>query len=99
MNNTSSQIIEQFLDVPDNQLREVDSNQQIIREDVKNNVSEHGNYSKNSSVPRAIRGSGASDKPKKGTNINAKSNSLRTTPPKERNKAWGHDDRFHEHYE
>lgn len=73
-----------------------------MREEMKNDVSEHGNYSKNSSVPRAIRGSGAlgcTDKSKKGTNINSKSNSLRTTPPRERNKAWGHDDRFHEHYE
>ncbi|XP_011870060.1 PREDICTED: uncharacterized protein LOC105563240 [Vollenhovia emeryi] len=83
----------------DNQLREVDNNQRIVKEDAKNDVSEHGNYSRNSSVPRAIRGSGAFDKSKKGTNINAKSNSLRTTPPRERNKAWGHDDRFHEHYE
>lgn len=61
--------------------------------------SEHGNHSKNSNVPRAIRGSGNSfDKSKKGANINVKSNS-RTTPPRERNKGWGHDDRFHEHYE
>jgi len=83
----------------DNQLREIDNNQRIIREEIKNDTSEHGNYSKNSSVPRAIRGSGALDKPKKGININAKSNALRTTPPREKNKAWGHDDRFHEHYE
>ncbi|KYQ53087.1 hypothetical protein ALC60_07815 [Trachymyrmex zeteki] len=83
----------------DNQLREVENNQRTVKEEVKNDISEHGNYSKNSSVPRAIRGSGALDKSKKGTNINAKSNSLRTTPPRERNKGWGHDDRFHEHYE
>ncbi|XP_024884570.1 uncharacterized protein LOC112462783 [Temnothorax curvispinosus] len=80
----------------DNKLQEVDNSQRIVREDAKNDVSGQGNYSKNS-IPRAIRGSGASDKPKKGTNT--KSNSLRTTPPRERNKAWGHDDRFHEHYE
>ncbi|XP_028050821.1 uncharacterized protein LOC105836270 [Monomorium pharaonis] len=82
----------------DNQLREVENNQRIIRDETKNDISEHGSYSKNSSVPRAIRGSGALDKPKKG-NINAKSNLLRTTPPREKNKGWGHDDRFHEHYE
>lgn len=88
------------MDVLDNQLREVENNQRIVREEIKNDVSEHGSYSKNSNVPRAIRGSGALDKSKKGiTNTNAKSNSLRTTPPRERNKAWGHDDRFHEHYE
>jgi len=85
--------------VPDNQLREVENNQRIVKEEVKNDVSEHGNYSKNSSVPRAIRGSGALDKSKKGINVSAKSNSLRTTPPREKNKGWGHDDRFHEHYE
>ncbi|XP_011049883.1 PREDICTED: uncharacterized protein LOC105143326 [Acromyrmex echinatior] len=83
----------------DNQLREVENNQRIIKEEVKNDIPEHGNYSKNSSGPRAIRGSGALDKSKKGININAKSNSLKTTPPRERNKGWGHDDRFHEHYE
>ncbi|XP_011700099.1 PREDICTED: uncharacterized protein LOC105457238 isoform X2 [Wasmannia auropunctata] len=83
----------------DNQLREVENSQRIVREEAKSDVSEHSNYSKNSSVPRAIRGSGALDKSRKGTNINAKSNSFRTTPPRERNKAWGHDDRFHEHYE
>lgn len=94
-----SQTIEEFFDIPDNQLREIDNDQRIIREDMKNNVTEHGSYAKNSSVPRAIRGSGALDKSKKGNNINTKSNSLRTTPPRERNKGWGHDDRFHEHYE
>ncbi|KYM98695.1 PREDICTED: uncharacterized protein LOC108777428 [Cyphomyrmex costatus] len=83
----------------DNQLWEVENNQQIVKEEVKNDVPEHGNYAKNTNVPRAIRGSGALDKPKKGTDINAKSNSLKTTLPRERNKAWGHDDRFHEHYE
>lgn len=66
---------------------------------MKDDVAERSNYSKNSIVPRAIRGSGALDKLRKGPNVNAKSNSLKTTPPKERNKAWGHDDRFHENYE
>ncbi|KAL0099648.1 hypothetical protein PUN28_019800 [Cardiocondyla obscurior] len=83
----------------ENQLREIDNNQQIVKEDVKNDVSERGNYSKNTNVPRAIRGSGALDKSKKGSNVNAKQNSLKLTPPREKNKGWGHDDRFHEHYE
>jgi len=100
VNNTIATIINrQFFDVLDNQLREIENNSRIIREEMKNDIPEHGNYSKNSSGPRAIRGSGALDKSKKGININAKSNSLRTTPPRERNKGWGHDDRFHEHYE
>ncbi|KAL6262491.1 hypothetical protein P5V15_007575 [Pogonomyrmex californicus] len=81
----------------DNQLSEVDNIQRIVKEEMKNDTSEYSSYSKNSNVPRAIRGSGALDKSKKGMNINAKSNLLRTT--RERNKNWGHDDRFHEHYE
>ncbi|CAL1686867.1 unnamed protein product [Lasius platythorax] len=83
----------------DNELREIDNNQRIIREEIKNDLSEQGSYSKNPNIPRAIRGSGASDTSRKGDNINTKLNSLKVTPRQKNNKGWDHDDRFHKDYE
>lgn len=85
----------------DNELREVDNNQRIIREEIKNDLSEQGSYSKNPNIPRAIRGSGhtALDTSRKGDNINTKLNSLKVTPRQKNNKGWDHDDRFHKDYE
>lgn len=84
--------------VSDDQPLEADDKQQMVK--VKNDVSEHGNYSKNPNVPRAIRGSGTFDKSKKGDNVNTKLKSLKITPPKQKNnKGWDHDDRFHKDYE
>lgn len=64
-------------------------------------MSEQGSYSKNPSIPRAIRGSGALDKniSRKGDNINTKLNSLKLTSRQKNNKGWDHDDRFHKDYE
>jgi len=61
---------------------------------------EQGSYSKNPSIPRAIRGSGALDKniTRKSDN-NTKLNSLKLTPRQKNNKGWDHDDRFHKDYE
>lgn len=56
-----------------------------------------GSYSKNPNIPRAIRGSGALDKSRKGDNINTKLNSK--ISPRQKNKGWDHDDRFHKDYE
>ncbi|EZA59946.1 hypothetical protein DMN91_000381 [Ooceraea biroi] len=84
----------------DDQPQEVDDNQHITKNEMRNDTSEQGNYSKNPSVPRAIRGSGASGKPKKEDNVNAKLKSLKITPPRQKNnKGWDHDDRFHKDYE
>lgn len=82
----------------DNEFREVDNNQRIIREEIKNDMSE-GSYSKNPNIPRAIRGSGALDTSRKGDNINTKLNSLKISPRQKNNKGWDHDDRFHKDYE
>lgn len=92
--------IKKFCDVSGNQLQEVDSNQQFIREEMPHDTSEQGSYSKSTNVPRAIRGMGAlnKDKSKKG-NISTKLNSLKLTPPRQKNKGWDHDDRFHKDYE
>lgn len=79
----------------ENEYREID-NQRIIREEIKNDMSE-GSYSKNPNIPRAIRGSGALDKSRKGDNINTKLNSK--ISPRQKNKGWDHDDRFHKDYE
>ena len=77
----------------------VDSNQRIAQEEINNDLSEQGSYSKNPNIPRAIRGSGALDKSRKGDNIN-KLSSLKITSPRQRNnKGWDHDDRFHTDYE
>ncbi|XP_029670515.1 uncharacterized protein LOC115239867 [Formica exsecta] len=83
----------------DNELREIDNNQRIIREEIKNDLSEQASYSKNPNIPRAIRGSGGLDMPRKGDNINTKLNSLKVTPRQKNNKGWDHDDRFHKDYE
>lgn len=91
--------IEKFFNISDNELREIDNNQRIIREEIKNDLSEQGSYSKNPNIPRAIRGSGASDTSRKGDNINTKLNSLKVTPRQKNNKGWDHDDRFHKDYE
>lgn len=84
----------------DNELQAVDNNQRIIREEIKNDLPEQSSYSKNPSIPRAIRGSGALDKniTRKSDN-NTKLNSLKLTPRQKNNKGWDHDDRFHKDYE
>lgn len=80
----------------DNELQEIENNQRIIKEEIKNDLSEQSCYSKNPNIPRAIRGSGAL---KKEDNINTKLNSLKVTPRQKNNKGWDHDDRFHKDYE
>lgn len=77
----------------------IDNNQRFIREEVTNDTSEQGNYSKSTNVPRAIRGTGALNKDKsKHGNISTKLNSMKLTPPRQKNKGWDHDDRFHKDY-
>lgn len=80
---------------------EVENNQRIIKDGIKNDTYEQSHHSKSSNVPRAIRGSGALDI-KKEDNINTNLNSLKIAPSKQKsNKGsfWDHDDRFHKDYE
>jgi len=88
--------INKYFDISDDP-SEINNNQQVTKEET--DTSAQDSHPKNHSVPRAIRGSGALDKPKKGDGVDARLKALKITPPRQKNnKGWDHDDRFHIDY-
>lgn len=87
-----------LLPILENQTQEIDNNEHAIEIGIKSDVHEQSNYMKGSTVPRAIRGTGATDK-KEEDDLNTTLTSIEIAPARRKNKGWDHDDRFHKDYQ